>query len=140
MKSTNPIPTKHFTIKDPASPFTHFIGMLMALFAALPLLLKAAQNPEPVHLISLGIFIASMFLLYLASTLYHTLNLSPRVNRFLKKMDHMMILVLIAGSYTPVCVIALGGIRGFTLLALVWGIAIGGIVIKALWINCPKWF
>ena len=140
MKSTNSTPTKHFTVKDPASAFTHFIGMLMALFAALPLLLKAAQNPEPVHLISLGIFIASMFLLYLASTLYHTLNLSPRINRFLKKMDHMMIFVLIAGSYTPVCVIALGGIRGFTLLALVWGIAIGGIVIKALWINCPKWF
>ena len=145
MKSTtltasNTKPGRHFTIKDPASAFTHFIGMLMALFAALPLLLKASRNPEPVHLVSLGICIASMFLLYLASTLFHTLNLSPKVNRFLKKMDHLMIFVLIAGSYTPVCLIALRGVQGFTLLALVWGIAIVGIVVKMLWINCPKWF
>ncbi len=52
----------------------------------------------------------------------------------------MMIFVLIAGSYTPVCLIVLGGTLGYTLLALVWGIAIVGMLIKALWITCPKWF
>ena len=52
----------------------------------------------------------------------------------------MMIFVLIAGSYTPVCLIVLGGKQGYTLLAVVWGIAAAGMVIKAVWITCPKWF
>ena len=93
-----------------------------------------------VHLFSLSIFIGSMILLYAASTIYHTLDISEKWNRVLKKLDHMMIFVLIAGSYTPVCLIVLNRSTGLWLFALVWGIAITGIVIKALWINCPKWF
>ena len=64
----------------------------------------------------------------------------PRINKILKKVDHMMISVMIAGSYTPVCLIVLKGRTGYTLCALVWGIAILGILVKAFWINCPKWF
>lgn len=126
--------------KDPGSAITHFIGTLMAVFAATPLLIKAAQKPSPVHLISLGVFILSMILLYVASTLYHTFNISAKINRRLKKFDHMMIYVLIAGTYTPICVIALGGTVGYGLLALVWGIALTGIVVTGVWVNCPKWF
>lgn len=127
-------------LKDPGSSITHFIGMLMAVFAAVPLLIKAAQNPDSIHLISLGIFIASMILLYGASATYHALNLSERTNRILRKIDHMMIFVLIAGTYTPICTIVLGGAIGYGLLTLVWGIAIIGILVKAFWITCPKWF
>ena len=129
-----------FEIKDPGSAITHFIGMLMAAFAATPLLIRAARNPDKVHLISLAIFIVSMILLYAASTTYHTLNLSERTNRILRKIDHCMIFVLIAGTYTPVCVIVIGGAQGLFLLCLIWAIALAGILIKALWINCPKWF
>ena len=114
-----------FEIKDPGSAITHFIGMLMAAFAATPLLIRAARNPDKVHLISLAIFIVSMILLYAASTTYHTLNLSERTNRILRKIDHCMIFVLIAGSYTPVCLIVLGGRTGYTLCALVWAVAPG---------------
>ena len=131
---------KATTLKDPGSAITHFIGMLMAIFAAVPLLIKAANHPDRVHLVSLGIFIGSMILLYAASTSYHSLNISPRINKILKKVDHMMISVMIAGSYTPVCLIVLKGRTGYTLCALVWGIAILGILVKAFWINCPKWF
>lgn len=127
-------------VKDPGSAITHFIGMMMAIFAATPLLIKAARQPDKIHLIALSIFIGSMILLYGASTLYHTLDLSPKVNRFLKKMDHMMIFVLIAGSYTPICLIALPYPLGIWLLAIVWGIALVGIVVKLFWITCPKWF
>ena len=127
-------------IKDPGSAITHFIGMLMAAFAATPLLIRAARQPDIIHLVSLAIFIGSMILLYAASTTYHTLNLSERSNRILRKIDHMMIFVLIAGSYTPVCLIVLGGKTGYGLCALVWSIALAGILIKALWITCPKWF
>lgn len=129
-----------FEIKDPGSAITHFICMLMAAFAATPLLIRAAQNPDKIHVISLAVFIASMILLYAASTTYHTLNLSERANRILRKIDHCMIFVLIAGSYTPVCLIVLGGRTGYTLCALVWGVALAGILLKAFWVTCPKWF
>ena len=127
-------------LKDKWSAITHFISMLMAIFAGIPLLIKAAQEPSKVYIVSLSIYIISMILLYFASTLYHSLDISERVNRNLRKFDHMMIFVLIAGTYTPVCLIALKGTMGIALLSIVWGIAILGIVVKALWINCPKWF
>lgn len=126
-------------IKDPGSAITHFIGMLMALFAATPLLIKASRKPDLVHLISLSIFIISMILLYTASTLYHTFNLSEKINRRLKKLDHMMIFVLIAGTYTPICLIVLSGAVGTVMLILIWSIALLGIILKAFWVYCPKW-
>ena len=95
--------TKLKKLKDPGSAITHFIGCLMAVFAAITLLLKSASHPGKIHIISLSIFIISMILLYIASTLYHSFNVSNKVNRRLKKFDHMMIYVLIAGTYTPVC-------------------------------------
>ncbi|HIU02752.1 MAG TPA: hemolysin III family protein [Candidatus Onthocola gallistercoris] len=128
-----------FKAKDPGSAITHFIGWLMALFAAVPLIIKAASSPQPVHLVALTIFIVSMLLLYAASTLYHTLDINEKVNKRLKKFDHMMISVLIAGTYTPVCLIAIPGRTGYILLAIVWGIALFGILLKALWVTCPKW-
>lgn len=127
-------------VKEPGSAITHFIGFLMAFFAATPLLIRAAKAPDPIHLISLTIFAVSMLALYAASTIYHSLNISVKVNRRLRKLDHMMIFVLIAGTYTPVCLIAIGGHTGIWLLTLVWGVALSGILIKAFWITCPKWF
>ena len=127
-------------IKDPGSAITHFIGMLMAICGAIPLLIKAAHEPGRVSLISLAVYAISLILLYAASTTYHTFDISAKVNTILKKIDHMMIFILIAGTYTPVCLIVLGNKSGYRMLSLVWGIAIVGIIINALWINCPKWF
>lgn len=127
-------------IKDPASAITHFIGMLMSIFAGIPLLLKAAKEPNHVYLISVAIYLVSMILLYFASTTYHTFDISDKVNKRLKKFDHMMISVLIAGTYTPVCLLVLGDFTGYLMLAVVWSFALIGIIIKAFWINCPKWF
>ena len=92
---------KKHHIKEPGSAITHFIGMLMAIFAAVPLLIKAAHEPSRIYVISLAIYAASLILLYAASTTYHTFDISKKVNTILKKIDHMMISVLIAGSYTP---------------------------------------
>lgn len=126
-------------IKEPGSAITHFIGMLMAIFAAVPLLIKAAHEPSRIYIISLAIYAASLILLYAASTTYHTFDISAKVNTVLKKIDHMMISVLIAGSYTPVCLIVLKGKTGIILLSIVWAIAIASILIKAFWVYCPKW-
>ena len=127
------------TIREPGSAITHFIGCLMALIAASPLLIKAHGNAT--YMLAMTIFATSMVLLYAASTIYHSIcHVSTKVLRNFQKLDHMMIFVLIAGSYTPVCMIILGGRIGYTLLALVWGIAVAGIIVKGLWITCPKWF
>lgn len=131
---------KKLHLKDPGSAITHFIGMLMAIFAATPLLIKAFHQPERIYMISLSVYMASLILLYAASTTYHSLDISEKVNKRLKKWDHMMISVLIAGSYTPICLIVLKGKTGILLLSIVWGIAILGILIKAFWVTCPKWF
>lgn len=128
------------TIREPGSAITHFIGMMLAVFAAVPLLVKAGVSSGGEHFIAMAIFMASMILLYGASATYHSVNLTGRYLRIFRKLDHMMIFVLIAGSYTPVCLIVLGGKVGYTLLAVVWGIALLGMTLKACWITCPKWF
>ncbi|MEF9840434.1 MAG: hemolysin III family protein [Lachnospiraceae bacterium] len=127
-------------VKDPGSAITHFIGMLMAIFAAVPLLIKAAHEPDRIYILSLTVYVISLISLYAASTIYHTFDISESINKKLKKMDHMMISVLIAGSYTPICLLVLKGRTGYILLSVVWGIAIFGILIKAFWVFCPKWF
>ena len=127
-------------VKDPGSALTHFIAMILAIIAAIPLLSKAGHDSAHMRISALAIFILSMIGLYAASTIYHTLDISPKINKLLRKIDHMMIFILIAGTYTPVCMIVLGDKTGWTMLTLVWGIATVGIFINALWITCPKWF
>lgn len=128
------------TIREPGSAITHFIAMMMAVFAAVPLLVKAGVQSGQENFLSMAIFMGSMILLYGASATYHSVDLTGKSLRVFRKLDHMMIFVLIAGSYTPVCLIVLGGKLGYTLLALVWGIAAVGMIVKACWITCPKWF
>ena len=126
-------------IKDPGSAITHFIGMVMAIPAAIPLLIKAARQSDPLYIVAMGVYALSLILLYTASTAYHTFDRSERINTILKKIDHMMISVLIAGSYTPICLLVLEKKTGLVLLGIVWGIALIGILIKAFWVYCPKW-
>lgn len=125
--------------KDPGSALTHFIGVVMVVLAALPLLFRAIRGEHPVYTVSLCVFVISMFLLYSASTLYHTFNLSTKYNLRLRKLDHMMIYVLIAGTYTPICLIGLQDSGGTSLFFLIWGVALLGILQCIFFINCPKW-
>ena len=128
------------TIREPGSAITHFIGMMMAIIAATPLMVKAAVDADHIVFIALAVFIGSMIALYGASALYHSVTVKDSILKVFRKLDHMMIFVLIAGSYTPVCLVILGDRRGYMLLSAVWGIAIAGMLIKLCWITCPKWF
>lgn len=127
------------TIREPGSAITHFIGMMMAIVAAAPLLVKAALDADMTALVAMTVFIGSMVALYGASAVYHSVTVKENILKVFRKLDHMMIFVLIAGSYTPVCLVVLGGRTGYTLLALVWGIALAGMLLKLFWISCPKW-
>jgi hemolysin III len=109
----------------------------MAAIAAAPLIIKADGG---VTTVAVAIFAVSMILLYAASTIYHSVNVTGKVLQYFRKVDHMMIFVLIAGSYTPVCLVTLGKGIGYRLLVLVWAVAIVGMLVKAFWITCPKWF
>ena len=128
-----------FKLKDPGSAITHGIAFLLAAVGAAPLLIRSSAMNDHLHIVALSIFILTMMLLYAASTLYHSVDSTAKVNRRLKKMDHMMIFVMIAGSYTPICLIVLHNKIGYALCALVWATAILGIIFKAFWVTCPKW-
>ena len=123
-------------IKDPASAITHFIGAIFSLGASSPLLIKAAQTHQPVNIIAMIIYSISLVALYSASTAYHTIPAGHPYEETLKKLDHMMIFVLIAGSYTPVCLLAIPGMTGYILLAVVWIIALLGMGFKYFWVYC----
>lgn len=126
------------SIREPGSALTHLAAMFLTAGAGLPLLIKAASLGS-LHVVSMFVFIISMILLYGSSSFYHAINLSPKVISYFRKLDHSMIFVLIAGSYTPVCVLVLEPHTGIMFLTIVWGLSILGILLKLLWIGCPKW-
>lgn len=127
-------------IKEPGSALTHFIALVACVSSAGPLLIRGAEhNVGITAMICYVAFLVGATLLYTASTCYHTFDLSPRGNQILKKFDHMMIPMLIAGTYTPASLLGLGGKSGVYLLIFVWSFAIGGMIMKLFWVNCPKW-
>lgn len=126
-------------IKDPISSLTHLFGALLSIVGLVLLVYHAAIKATVWHIVTFAIFGGSLILLYTASTVYHTLSVSDRATRVLRKIDHMMIYILIAGTYTPICLIPLRGVLGWGLFGSIWGIAIIGIVMKGFWLNAPRW-
>ena len=127
-------------IKEPFNTVSHGIGAIFSV-VALVLLIKASINPiKPWHIVSFSIFGSGMFLLYTASTLYHWLSVSSKLEQKLRTFDLAMIHVLIASTYTPVCLIPLRGPWGWSLFGVIWGLALFGILLKLFWKNLPDWF
>jgi hemolysin III len=113
-----------------ANAITHGLGAALAIAALVLLVVFSVIKGNTWHVVSFSIFGASLVILYLASTLYHSFS-NPRVKAFFKKLDHMSIFVLIAGTYTPFCIAVLQNWIGWTFFGIVWGCTILGIVIKA---------
>ena len=126
-------------IKDPVSCLTHLAGAIASIIGLVFLIFYATKEGTPWHIVGFSIFGASLILLYTASAVYHMLDISDRVNLILRKVDHMMIFVLIAGTYTPICITALRGGIGWTLLAVIWTAGILGMVLKGVRMNAPRW-
>ena len=122
------------------SALTHGAGILLALVALAMLLhVCAVIGSSAIRVTSVSVYAVSMLLLYTASTLYHSLNVPVRGRLLLRKLDHLMIYVLIAGTYTPVCTIALGGsISGRVMLAVIWSMAVLGASFTLFWIRMPR--
>lgn len=129
-----------FKAKEPISALTHFVAFVLAIIGMPIILIKAVHDGiSTLNLIPLSIYMLSMILLYGASASYHSFNISNTFNKILKKIDHMSIFILIAGTYTPICLITLNNSEGINMLIAIWSIALIGIIFKAFWVTCPKY-
>jgi hemolysin III len=126
--------------RDPISGVTHFIGFLLSIAAFVLLIIHAAIQGTHWHIVAYAIYGASLILLYGASSMYHLLTLSPYGITVLRRIDHTMIFVLIAGTYTPICLLPLRGGWGWSLFGIIWGMAIAGMIQALFWIHAPRWF
>lgn len=127
-------------IKDPVSGISHLIGAVLSVIGLVFLIVYSAKYGEGAwDVVSFTIFGVGLILLYTFSTLYHMLNIGERGTRVFRKFDHMMIYVLIAASYTPICLGPIRGPWGFSILGVVWGLAILGIILTAIWLQAPRW-
>lgn len=121
------------------SALTHGTGAVLALAGTVLLLLKTASTGGNIrHMISFVIYGISMVGLYTASTLYHSVNTTVSGRIALRKYDHISIYFLIAGTYTPICLTVLQGIWGWSLLTVIWALALAGTVMALTWIDCPR--
>lgn len=127
-------------IKDPVSGISHLIGAVLSIIGLVFLIVYSAKYGEGAwDVVSFTIFGVGLILLYTFSALYHMLNIGERGTRVFRKFDHMMIYVLIAASYTPICLGPIRGPWGFSILGVVWGLAILGIILTAVWLQAPRW-
>lgn len=127
-------------IREPINGFTHLGGAILSFIGLLALVIKVAlTSASAIDITAVIIFGISMILLYSASATYHLVMASDKVIAFLRKIDHSMIFILIAGSYTPFCLIALKENRGWILFTIVASIAVCGVLFKMVWFNCPRW-
>ncbi|MEZ0537252.1 hemolysin III family protein [Caldicellulosiruptoraceae bacterium PP1] len=125
--------------KSKVSGFIHLAGIILSIFALVFMVYYASIKASVYHVVGFSIFGASLILLYMASTIYHLLPEGTKIRDRMRKVDHMMIFVLIAGTYTPICLVPLHGIWGLSLLIAIWAIALGGVFLKMFFFNAPRW-
>ena len=126
-------------MREPVNGLTHAAGGVLAVAGLVVLLATAASARRVDQLVAFGVFGLSLISLYTASSLYHLLPLSPAGVAKLRRLDHMSIFVLIAGTYTPFCLLALEGTWRWGLLSLIWVLALCGVLLKLLWMDAPRW-
>ena len=126
-------------LREPVNGLTHAAGGVLAFVGLFVLVASAASAGRMDQIVAFGIFGISLVALYIASSLYHLLPLSPAGVARLRKLDHVAIFVLIAGTYTPFCLLALDGGWRWGVLAIAWGLALCGASLKLLWMEAPRW-
>lgn len=126
-------------LREPVSGLTHLFGVFASIVGLVILIVYSATQSSVWHIVTFSIFGASLILLYSASSIYHLASVSQKAINILRRVDHSMIYLLIAGSYTPICLIALRGAWGWSIFGTIWGLTIIGIIIKNFWFNAPRW-
>jgi len=127
----------HRRLREPVNGLTHMAAAIAAA-VGLVILLYIARD-SLIKLVSLSIYGLSLALMFSASTAYHIVDAGPRIMLLLRKLDHSSIYLLIAGTYTPICLHYFTGIWRWAPLAVIWSLAIIGIVVKLFIIKAPRW-
>jgi hemolysin III len=122
---------ERLTLEEVANCATHGVGLALSVAGFIALVVLAWAHGDAWHIVSCGVYGASLVALYLASTLYHGAR-APRAKELLQALDHCGIYLLIAGTYTPFTLVTLRGPWGWTLFGLVWGLALAGILFRVL--------
>jgi hemolysin III len=123
--------------RDPVSGWTHFAAAVAAVFG-LAVLLMFGYGSLPLE-IALFVYGFSLIFMFSASAAYHLVNATQKVTQILRKMDHAAIYLLIAGTYTPICYYFFTGFWHWGLLAIIWVMALAGVIVKLFVINAPRW-
>jgi hemolysin III len=126
-------------IREPVNTLTHATGALLSVVGMFVLIYEGVQHGSVNQIVAFSMFGLSMVLLYTASSLYHGLPVKEKTLALLRKLDHSMIYVLIAGTYTPICLLVLDGNWRWGLFITIWSLAVIGIIKKFIWINAPRW-
>jgi hemolysin III len=124
-------------IKEPFCGLSHGAGIVLSVVALIVLMVEARGRPW--HMVGFAVYGVTLVSLYTASTLYHSLFADPRQYKLLQRLDHIAIFLLIAGTYTPVCLVTLRGVWGWSLLGAIWSMAFFGIGSSLFWKNTPEW-
>lgn len=127
------------SVKNPFSGFSHLFGAVLSAIGLVVLVITASGREDIYHVVSFAVYGVSMVLLYTASSVYHLVVSGENGTRVLKTLDHVMIYLLIAGTYTPYCLVPLRGPWGWSILGVVWGMAILGIFFKLFFLKAPRW-
>ncbi len=123
---------------EPINVILHLTGAILSIIGLVLLILKEPSNPWKV--VSSCIYATTLLLLFASSTLYHFLfNKEGNKLQIFRKFDHLAIYALIAGTYTPFCLITLHGAWGWSLLGVEWGLALAGIIVQSIYIKAPRW-
>ncbi|MFZ2353796.1 PAQR family membrane homeostasis protein TrhA [Paucilactobacillus nenjiangensis] len=129
-----PTKTKKTIIIEVINSVTHGIGAALAIAGLVLLVIRAAHTGSPMRIVTFSIYGSILVLFYLSSTLFHSLVFTRAYHLF-QVFDHSMIFLLIAGTYTPYCLVTIGGWAGWTLFGIIWAMAIAGVVYKSIWLN-----
>jgi hemolysin III len=125
--------------REPVNAISHMAGALGSIVGLTLMVVFAAMRADVWHVVSFSIFGTSLILMYTSSFLYHGLRISDQALLVFRRIDHIMIFIVIAGSYTPLCLVPLRGPWGWSLFGTVWGIALVGIFIKIFFMNVHRW-
>ena len=128
-----------FTPREPVNAISHLAGAVASVAGLTLLIVVAALNAGVWHIVSFSIFGSALVMMYSSSSLYHGLRLSPEWLLRMRRLDHIMIFMLIAGTYTPLCLVPLRGTWGWCLFGTVWTMALAGIVLKLFFMNIARW-
>jgi len=125
------------SFREPVNSLTHWVAAILALLGLGALLIVGWGTPAKV--ISLVIYGASMIFLFSASATYHMVQVKDQALEIFRKVDHVAIYFLIAGTYTPFCVNAFSGFWKWGMLSIIWSLALIGIIVKVFYIRAPRW-